>query len=71
MKPIRVRKARRSGPCPICRHLVLVGQLIVSVRGPWHCLSRVTSQQIGGPPPTRHRKGQDHERSRPPTGGPG
>ena len=47
-KPVRVRKARRSGPCPVCRRLVLVGQLIASVRGgPFMCVSHVTMKQAG------------------------
>jgi hypothetical protein len=32
-KPVRVRKARRSGACPVCRRLVLAGDLIADVRG--------------------------------------
>ena len=48
-KPVRVRKARRSGPCPVCRRLVLVGQLIASVRGgPFMCISHVTRKDTDG-----------------------
>ena len=42
-KPVRVRKARRSGACPACRRLVLIGDLVASVNGaPFTCLGHVT-----------------------------
>jgi hypothetical protein len=48
VKPVRVRKARHSGTCPECRRLVMVGQLIASVRGgPFMCASHVTRKQAG------------------------
>ena len=51
VKPIRVRKARRSGTCAVCRRHITIGQLVASVRGgPWHCLAHVTREQAGGPP---------------------
>jgi hypothetical protein len=52
-KGVRVRKARRSGPCPACRRLVVVGELIVSVRGgPFMCLSHVTREHTDGKEPS-------------------
>ena len=51
-KPVRVRKARRSGPCPACRRLVLVGELIASVGGaPFVCISHVTREDTDGKDP--------------------
>lgn len=50
-KRVRVRKARRSGTCPVCRRLVLVGELIASVRvrgGPFMCISHVTREDTDG-----------------------
>ena len=48
-KRVRVRKARRSGTCPVCRRLVLVGELIASVRGgPFMCISHVTRKDTDG-----------------------
>ena len=50
-KPVRVRKARRAAPCPACCRLVLVGELIASVRGgPFMCASHVTRKQAGNIP---------------------
>ena len=44
-KRVRVRKARRSGTCPVCKRLVLVGELIASVRGaPFQCLKHITRE---------------------------
>jgi hypothetical protein len=49
VKRVRVRKARRSGACPRCRRLVLVGELIASVRGgPFMCISHVTREDTDG-----------------------
>ena len=49
VKAIRVRKTRRSCTCPICRRLVLVGDLIASVRGgPFMCLAHVTGEHTDG-----------------------
>ena len=49
MKRVRVRKARHSGTCPACRRLVLVGDLIASVRGgPFMCIAHVTRQDTDG-----------------------
>lgn len=49
MKPVRVRKARRSGRYPVCRRLVLVGELIASVRGgPFMCITHVTRDDTDG-----------------------
>jgi hypothetical protein len=51
-KPVRVRKARRSGTCPECRRLVLVGELIASVNGgAFICISHITRQHTDGPEP--------------------
>ena len=48
-KRVRVRTARRSGTCPVCRRLVLVGELIASVRGgPFMCISHVTREDTDG-----------------------
>lgn len=48
-KDVRVRKARHSGTCPVCRRLVLVGELIASVRGgSFMCISHVTRQDTDG-----------------------
>lgn len=45
-KDVRVRKARHSGACPACRRLVLVGDLIASVRGgPFMCAAHVTREE--------------------------
>lgn len=47
-KHVRVRKARRSGACPACRRLVLVGDLIASVGGePFMCISHVSREDTG------------------------
>ena len=44
-KAVRVRKARRSGTCPACRRLVLVGDLIASVDGgPFMCIGHLTRE---------------------------
>ena len=44
-KDVRVRKARRSGACPACGRLVLVGNLIASVKGgPFTCLAHLTKE---------------------------
>jgi hypothetical protein len=52
VKPVRVRKARTTSVCPVCRRLVLVGDLIASVRGgPWACLSHVTKAEHTGRQP--------------------
>ncbi|MGH3218972.1 MAG: hypothetical protein ACRDPY_09740 [Streptosporangiaceae bacterium] len=49
MKRVRVRKARRSGTCPRCHRLVLVGELIASVRGsPFMCIAHVTRADTDG-----------------------
>ncbi len=49
MKPVRVRKARHSGTCPRCHRLVVVGELIASVRGgPFMCISHVTREDTDG-----------------------
>jgi hypothetical protein len=48
-KRVRVRRARHSGTCPVCRRLVLVGELIASVRGgPFMCISHVTRADTDG-----------------------
>jgi len=48
-KHVRIRKARRSGTYPVCRRLVLVGELIASVRdSPFGCLSYVTREHADG-----------------------
>ena len=40
-----MRKARRSGACPACGRLVLVGNLIASVKGgPFTCLAHLTKE---------------------------
>lgn len=55
VKPVRVRKARRSGTCAVCRRYITIGQLVASVRGdPWHCLAHVTKEQAGGPPTVQY-----------------
>ena len=47
-KAVRVRKARRRGACPVCRRLVLVGDLIASIGGaPFMCASHVTRDDTG------------------------
>jgi hypothetical protein len=51
MKRVRVRKARRSGTCPVCKRLVLVGELIASVRGaPFMHIAHVTREDTDGRP---------------------
>ena len=74
-KPVRVRKARRSGTCPECRRLVLVGDLIASVdSGPFMCIWHLTREHTDAraaelaelaalmtKPPTPGRVGQDHD----------
>lgn len=51
-KSVRVRKARRSGTCPVCRCAVLAGHLIASVRGgPFMCIAHVTRQDTDGKDP--------------------
>jgi hypothetical protein len=48
-KPVRVRKARRSGICPICKRLVVVGAPIASVNGaPFQCISHITRRDTDG-----------------------
>ena len=48
-KPVRVRKARHSGACPVCRRLVLVGDLIASIGGgPFVCIEHVTRKDTDG-----------------------
>ena len=48
-KPVRVRKARRSGTCSECKRLILVGELIASVDGgPFVCLSHISRQHTDG-----------------------
>jgi len=49
VRPVRVRKARRTGTCPECKRLVLVGDLIASVNGaPFVCISHVTRKDMDG-----------------------
>ena len=44
-KPVRVRKARRSGTCPHCRRRVQVGQLIASIGGAaFICVEHITRE---------------------------
>lgn len=48
-KAVRVRKARRSGTCPLCRRRVQVGELIASIDGaPFVCVQHVTRQHTDG-----------------------
>lgn len=48
-KAVRVRKARRSGTCPVCRRLVVVGDLIASIGGaPFICISHITRKDTDG-----------------------
>lgn len=35
--PVKVRKARRSSTCPVCKGPIRVGQLIASCGGLWMC----------------------------------
>ena len=75
MKPVRVRKARRSGRCPACGCWVAVGALIASVRGAaFVCVEHITRQATDAradelaalaalmtKPPTPGRVGQDDD----------
>lgn len=58
-KAVRVRKARRSGTCPVCRRYVRVGDLVASFHGgPFMCIAHITRPHTdhGGQPDQPDRR---------------